>query len=276
MVDIRQTTADYLDVMRLALLQGRWLTSADTRGSELVVVLNDVAARRYLGSEEHAVGGEVRFQLKSWKVVGVVRGVRLGGPESDVRPEAYVSLTQSPIIGGSIVIRTSDDPLALIPAVQAVAKATAPGPPAVELQALDALFGGLIATRRFNMLLLSTFGILGVAIAAIGVYGVMAFLVAQRTHDIGVRMALGADRGTVLRSVLWQACRYLLIGLSIGFMAASSLAGLVESLLFRVAPNDVGVYTAVGAVILFAGLIAAWIPARRAARVDPLVALRVS
>jgi ABC-type antimicrobial peptide transport system permease subunit len=273
MVDLRQATADYLKVMRLTLLQGRWLAPTDTSGSERVVVLNDEAARRYLGAA-NPIGAEIRIQAKPTKVVGVVRGVRLGGPESKVRPEAYVSSAQSPIIGASIVVRTAGEPLAMIPAVKAAMIAIGPTASASDVTTLDTLYGGLIATRRFNMLLLSLFGILAIVIAAIGIYGVMAYLVTQRTQEIGVRMALGANAAQVLRSVLWEACRYLVLGLSLGLATASILAGFAEAFLFRVPPRDIGVYSAAGAVILAAGLLAAWVPARRAAHVDPLVALR--
>ena len=274
MVDIRQATPDYLKVMRLTLLQGRWLAPTDTSGAERVVVLNDEAARRYLGAA-NPIGAEILIQQKPSKVVGVVRGVRLGGPESEVRPEAYVSSSQSPIIGASIVVRTAGQPLALASAVKAAMTTVVPTQPVSELTALETLYGGLIATRRFNMLLLSIFGILAIVIAAIGIYGVMAYLVTQRTQEIGVRMALGADAALVLRSVLWEAGRYLVLGLTLGLAAASILAGFVEGFLFRVPPRDVGVYSAAAAVILAAGLLAAWVPARRAAHVDPLVALRI-
>ena len=125
------------------------------------------------------------------------------------------------------------------------------------------------------MLLLSLFGLLGIVIAAIGIYGVMAYLVTQRTREIGVRMALGADAWQVQRSVLGQACRYLVLGLVIGLASASSLSTLVEGFLFRVPPRDIVVYAAAGTLILAAGLVAAWVPARRASHVDPLVALRI-
>ena len=272
MVDLRQATPDYVNVMRLTLQQGRWLAPTDTRGAERVVVLNDVAARRYLGSEQ-AVGADVRFQLKTWKVVGVVKGLRVGGPESDVRPEAYVPVGQSQVIGGHVVVRTGDQPVATIAALKEAVRTVNPQS-VPDVEALDDLFSGLIATRRFNMLLLSMFGLLAVAIATIGVYGVMAFLVAHRTQEIAVRMALGADAPTVLRSVLSQASRYLVAGLALGFAGAFSLAGLAEGFLFRVRPYDLGVYAASATVLVIAGLVAAWVPARRAARVDPLVALR--
>jgi ABC-type antimicrobial peptide transport system permease subunit len=156
-------------------------------------------------------------------------------------------------------------------AVRAVSPQSVP-----DIESLDTLFSGMVAMRRFNMLLLSVFGLLAVVIATLGVYGVMAFLVAHRTQEFALRMALGADAPTLLRSVISQASRYLLAGLSLGFAGAFACASLVEAFLFRVRPHDLGVYTAAGGLLLAAGLIAAWIPARRAARVDPLVALRVS
>lgn len=274
MVDIRQATPDYLKVMRLTLLQGRWLAPTDTRAGESVVVLNDEAARRYLG-DGNPIGAEIRLQEKTSKIVGVVRGVRLGGPESEVRPEAYVPTSQHPIIGGAIVVRTSGDPLVTISAVRGALTTVVPTPSLSDVTTLEEIYAGLVATRRFNMLLLSLFGVLGIVIAAIGIYGVMAYLVTQRTQEIGVRMALGADTGTVLRSVLWEASRYLVLGLSIGLASASRLSTLVEGFLFRVPPRDLGVYAAAGALILVAGLVAAWVPARRASHVDPLVALRI-
>ena len=274
MVQIRQATPDYLKVMRLTLLQGRWLAPTDTRGSESVVVLNDEAVRRYLG-DANPIGAEIRLQQNTSKIVGVVRGVRLGGPESEVRPEAYMSPSQSTIIGGAIVVRTTGDPLDMVSNVRGALTTVVPPPSLSDVTTLEEIYGGLVATRRFNMLLLSLFGVLGIVIAAIGIYGVMAYLVAQRTQEIGVRMALGADAGKVLRSVLWQACRYLVLGLSIGLAAASSLATFVEGFLFRVPPRDLGVYAAAALLILVAGLVAAWVPARRASHVDPLVALRL-
>ena len=272
MVDLRQATPDYVSVMRLNLQQGRWLAPTDIRGAERVVVLNDVAARRYLGSEQ-VVGADVIFQANAWKVVGIVKGLRFGGPESNVRPEAYIPVAQSQIVGGQVVVRAADRRSVPVAALKDAVRAINPQT-AAEVQVLDELFSGLIANRRFNMLLLSMFGLLAVAIATVGVYGVMAFLVAHRTREIAVRMALGADAPTVLRSVLSQAAVYLLAGLALGFAGAFSLAGLTEAFLFQVRPHDLGVYAATGMVLVIAGLVAAWVPARRASRVDPLVALR--
>jgi predicted permease len=271
MVDLRQATPDYVKVMRLTVQQGRWLAPTDLRGAPRVVVLNDVAARRYLGAE--VIGTDVTFQTQRWRVVGVVKGLRLGGPESEVRPEAYVAVAQSQISGGEVLVRAADPTAVPLTALREAVRAINPQNPP-EVEALDDLFSGLIAMRRFNMLLLAMFGLLAVVIAAIGVYGVMAFLVAHRTREIALRMALGADAATVLRAVLSQASAYLLAGLALGFSAAFSLSGLTEAFLFQVRPYDPGVYAVTGVVLVIAGLVAAWVPARRASRVDPLVALR--
>ncbi len=147
--------------------------------------------------------------------------------------------------------------------------------PIPDIHTLEQLLSRLIAERRFNMLLLGLFGVLGILIAAIGIYGVMAYTVAQRTQEIGIRMALGALPGTILRSVLAQASMYLTLGIAIGIAGAWTLAGLVEGFLFEIEPHDPIVYVSVFVVLALTGLAAALLPAQRAARVDPLVALRV-
>jgi putative ABC transport system permease protein len=133
----------------------------------------------------------------------------------------------------------------------------------------------LIAQRRFNMLLLGLFGLLGIVIALVGIYGVMAYAVAQRTREIGIRMALGALPVTILRMILGRATAHLAAGLFIGLITAWSLSGLVAAFLFQVQPTDISVYAGVGAVLVTTGLAAALIPARRAARVDPVISLRL-
>jgi putative ABC transport system permease protein len=142
-------------------------------------------------------------------------------------------------------------------------------------QPLDFYYDALVAQRRFNMLLLSLFGILGLVIACVGIYGVMAYVVSQRTHEIGVRMALGARPSAILMSVLGRASLYMSVGLTIGVATAWGLAELVKGFLFQIRPHEPAVYAAVLATLATTGLIAAFVPARRAASVDPLVALRM-
>ena len=150
-----------------------------------------------------------------------------------------------------------------------------PNLPIPDIYTLEFLLGRLIAQRQFNMLLLGLFEMLGVLIAAIGIYGVMAYSVAQRTQEIGIRLALGALPGSILRSVLAQASRYLVLGTAIGVCGSWSLAGFVEGFLFEVQSSDPAVYAGVLIILALTGLAAAFLPAQRAARVDPLVALRM-
>ena len=150
-----------------------------------------------------------------------------------------------------------------------------PDLPIPDVYTLEHYFNGLIAQRHFNMLLLGLFGLLGIVIAGIGIYGVMAYVVTQRTQEIGIRMALGALPATILSLVLGRAVLYLALGLAIGATSAWGLARLVEGFLFEIHPHDVRIYAAVFTLLLITGLAAAFLPARRAARVDPLVALRM-
>ena len=162
----------------------------------------------------------------------------------------------------------------MLPAIKTAIWSEFPDIPLPDISTLDEYFGQLIAQRHFNMLLLGLFGLVGIAIAAIGIYGVMAYVVSERTQEIGIRIALGAVPAGILWSVLGRASLYLAVGLAAGMAGAWSLAGLVKSFLFATAPHDPAVYVGVLAVLTMTGLAAAIVPARRAARVDPLTALR--
>jgi len=271
-VDIRQVTAAYADVLGMKLIRGRWIAAADTRGAQTVVVLNDEAVKRYFGDRD-PVGTTVGINGERL-VVGVVRGVRLGGPETQVRPEAYVAIAQDLVTGGDLVVRTTGDPEAVGPALRAIVQTALPAQSIAQPQTLESIFRRLIEQRRFNMLLLSLFGVLGIMISGAGIYGVMAYIVEQRTQEIGVRMALGAEPGGILRMVLGRATAFTMAGLVLGLGGALALSRFVTSFLFQVTGRDPVVYVAVGALLLTIALVAALIPALRASRVDPIIALR--
>jgi predicted permease len=275
-IDLNQISADYFKAVKVPLLKGRFFTDADSRSSQPVVILNEAAARRYFSGED-AIGKVVRLQGDR-TVVGIVGSIRHDGPESGWRTQAFVPLAQSGAFGGTLVLRTAPGAQGVLPAVRSAIWTEFPdlaGPVSIDAQTLGHYFNELVAQRRFNMLLLSLFGLLGVLIAGVGIYGVMAYVVTQRTQEIGIRMAFGAVPATILVSVLGGALRYLTVGLVIGVMAAWGLARLVEGFLFQVQPHDVSVYAAVCAVLIGTGLAAAAIPARRASRLDPLVAIRM-
>ena len=207
-------------------------------------------------------------------VIGVVGSIRYDGPEAESRTQAFVPLAQSRVLGATLVLRTPAALSTVLPGVKAAIWSEFPDVPLPDVATLEEYFAQLTAARRFNMLLLGLFGLVAVAIAAIGIYGVMAFIVTERTQEIGIRIALGAAPAGILWSVLGRASSYLAAGLALGLAGAWSLTGVVRSFLFNTPPNDPIVYTGVLTLLTITGLTAAVMPARRAARVDPLGALR--
>ena len=271
-IALNQISPDYFKALHVPLLKGRAFTDVDRQNSEPVIIFNEAAARKYFG-DNNAIGKLVQV-AGTREIVGVVGNIRHDGPESEWRTQAFIPLAQSRSIGASLVLRTSGDLRTILPAVKSAVWSEFPNLPIPDIHTLEQLLGRLISQRRFNMLLLGLFATLGIVIAAIGIYGVMAYTVAQRTQEIGIRLALGALPGAILRSVLVQASLYLTAGIAIGGVGAWSLAGLVEGFLFQVQPHDLSVYAAVFVLLTLTGLTAASVPAHRAAHVDPLVALR--
>jgi predicted permease len=277
-IDSRTVSPEYLRTLRIPILRGRNLESTDDERSEPVLVINDAAARKYWPGEE-ALGKRMKLNDKERTVVGIAANIRHLGPESPPRQEAYIPFLQDRSIGATLVMRTTGDPMKVLPAAKAaiwsVDREQRLGG---DLLTLQAYMDKLIAQRRFNMALLALFGGLGLVIAAVGIYGVMAYIVAQRTNEIGVRMALGATRGSVVGMVLKRAIVLITMGLVMGclgswYLTVTPRIGL-EAYLFETRPADVGIFVASLATLTIAGLAASAIPARRAASVDPLVALR--
>jgi putative ABC transport system permease protein len=273
-VDRRTVTPNYLQLMRIPLLEGRYLSADDRPGAPLVVVVNQAAAQRYWPGQE-AIGQHVTLNKNDYVVVGVVGNIHHLGPEIAPRQECYIPAVQDKQYGGSLVIRTMGDPMAVLPAVKAAIWSVNKEQRLTgDTVTLERYMDRLIAQRRFNMAVLTLFGVLGLVIAAVGIYGVMAYVVAQRTNEIGVRMALGATRGNVVAMVLRRAAALMIVGLAIGSAGAWYLSAGVKTFLFEVQPNDVGIFAAAIGILACAGLVASALPARRAATVDPLVALR--
>jgi putative ABC transport system permease protein len=215
---------------------------------------------------------------RAGRVIGVIGSVRLGGPETDFVPEIYFPAAQADRLFGNptVLVRTDGDPRRgnITAYVKAAIWSVSPTQALSEPRTLSDRLGSLVAPRRFNMVILAMFGIMGTIIAAIGIYGVMAFIVTERTQEIGIRMALGAQAARVRWAVLAGASRYLLLGLAIGLASAAAVARSLQGLLFQVEPRDAVVYGAASVLLMAAGLAAAYFPARRAALVNPLIALR--
>jgi predicted permease len=274
-IALNQISPDYFRALKVPLLRGRWFADADSQNGEPVVILNEAAAARYFPGED-AVGKIVRL-VGNRTVVGVVGDIRHEGPESGWRTQAFVPLAQSRVFGATLVLRTASGAPGILPAVRQAIWSEFPDalPTRIDEHTLTYYFDALVAQRRFNMLLLALFGVLGLSIASVGIYGVMGYIVSQRTQEIGIRMALGARPSTILRSVLGSALLTMLLGVAIGLLAAWGLSGLVRGFLFEAQPHDPRVYAGALLVLATTGLAAAFGPAHRASSVDPLTALRM-
>lgn len=273
-LDRRIVSPEYLQLLKIPLKRGRYLQPTDREHTESVIVINETAAAKYWPGAD-ALGQRITMNKKERTVVGIVGDIRHLGPEKPARQEGYVPFAQDETIGSTLVIKTAGDPLAIVPSVKAaIWSVNREQRLTGEAVTLEGYMDRLVAQRRFNMALLASFGALGLLIAAVGIYGVMSYVVAQRTNEIGVRMALGATRGTVVNMVLKRASLLMLLGLAIGAVISWMASRGVERYLFQTQPTDPRIFVAALAVLTLAGLMASAVPARRAASVDPLVALR--
>jgi putative ABC transport system permease protein len=274
-IDRRSISNDYLQTLRIPLTRGRYLNARDTATSQPVALINHTAAQKYWPKQD-PIGQHATINKVEREIVGIVGDVRHLGPELPARPEIYLPAEQDSWFGGMLAIRTSGDPLKTLPAVKAAIWSVTPAKAFTEDDSLtlDGYMERYLAQRRFNMALLALFGIVGLVIAAAGLYGVMAYTVAQRTNEIGIRIAIGATPGNIVSMVLRQATLLTTIGLLVGAAGAWSLSSAVRAFLFDIDPTDLRVFGAALAILTIAGLVASAFPANRAARVDPLIALR--
>ena len=271
-ISIRQVTPDYHQALKIPLRAGRLFSRQDRQGALPVAIINETAAHRFFAGINPI--GQVVGLRGNRTVVGVVGDVREMNLETDPLPEAYLPLDQSEAFGGDIVIRTIGNPYNVLPALKRTVFAVLPEVPLRNIKTMERVVAGQIAQRKMSMLLLSLFGLLGVTIAAVGIYGVMSYLVAQRTREIGVRMALGATRINVMTMVLSNAAAVVAVGLTIGVALSWYVSAVAKAFLFDLQPTDPRAFAAAALALSIAALLAATIPARRAASVDPVVSLR--
>jgi predicted permease len=275
LVEYRRVSPDYFVSGGLTVVKGH-VTGEAQDGASGAVVIDETTALALFGRRD-ATGAELtgsgRPVAGRQRVVAVVRDVRSNGPENTARPQIYIPA--SDLASGEFVVRIDTPTNTVIPGIRAL---LAPWQPAgsgpAEIRSVEDAFRNITADRRFNAALMALFGVLAIFIGAAGVYGVMASIVAQRTREIGVRVALGATTNRVIAAVIEQAVRYVVIGLLVGLPVAFGVSRIFRSLLFEVANTDWQIYATVAGVVLAIGLLAAFRPALRAARVDPLVALR--
>jgi predicted permease len=267
-------SSDYFRTMGVQLVKGRVFTDHDDDKSPLVVVISETMARRYWPNEE-PLGRRIGNSSGRWReIVGVVRSVKHFGLDADTPLLMYFPVRQVPARGMSLVVRTAGDPLSLVPALRGQVLLGDKNIAIAKVSTLDDLVSSSITQQRFILLLLGCFAALALALAAVGIYGVMSYAVTQRTHEIGIRMALGAKTVDVLRLVVKGGMTLALIGVAIGLAGAFALTRMMATLLFEVTPTDASTYAIVSVGLLFVALLACYIPARRATKVDPLVALR--
>jgi putative ABC transport system permease protein len=275
--DYRSATPGYLEAAGLRLLRGRWLTAADRAGAPEVVVINESFAERFYPNED-PIGRRISYRGEDgpWStIVGTIADVYHRGLDQPTRPEMYMSHLQLPARSMYVVMRTSAaDASALIAQVRSEVNALDPDLPLAGQTTLEDLVGQSIAIPKLFVAFFGFFAFVALLLAAVGIYGVTAQAVGQRAQEIGIRMALGADaRGVVMR-IVGQAMLVALTGLAIGLAAALALAGRMRGLLFELSPTDPATFATIATILAVVALIAAWVPARRAASVEPMKALR--
>jgi putative ABC transport system permease protein len=282
-VGFRMVSPDYFRAIGVPLRAGRLIDDRDRENAPRVAVVNETFARVFLADED-PLGKRIKLGSAQgpfpWlTIAGVVGDVKHGGLDGETRPEMYVPYLQPLLSGWNVppmflVVRSESEPSSLISAVRGVVKELDRDQPVYGVASMEQLLSRSTAPRRFNMTLLAVFAALALILAGIGVYGVMAYAVTERTRDIGIRMALGAQASDALKLVISQGMRLTLVGIALGLMGAFALTRLMKNLLFDVRPTDPMTFIAIALLLTFVALLACWIPARRATKVDPMVALR--
>jgi putative ABC transport system permease protein len=294
-VQFSAVTADYFAAQGLRLAKGRGFTEADRAGTEPVVVLNEAAVKQFLGGKD-PLGQSVMLGLPdnlnkpgllpkglekfNWsRVVGVVQDARYFGLDSAPPPAAYVPVDQtwdSNIFRNSmfVLVRTAGDPTKAASGMRSIVAAVDPSQPVQEMATMESTIVDSLRQSRFSTVLLGLFAGMASALAAVGIYGVVSWNVTRRTREIGIRTALGATPSDIVRLVVGGGMRVVLVGLAIGLAGSLALTHLLQSLLFETSTFDAVTFLAAGAGLTLVALVASLVPARRAARIDPIVSLR--
>ena len=274
--EIRNVSPDYFRTLEIPLERGRFFTPADKLDAPPVTIINRALAERYWPNED-PLGKRIQVFTGTqpvWAtIVGIVGNIHHRGLDQPVQPEYYVPVAQAPYKSMILVVRSMQDPVSLTSAIRREVQAIDPAQPIAHVRTLEAVIGDSVAPRRLSVVLLATFAGIALILASIGIYGVMSFLVVQRTHEIGVRMALGAQRSDVLRLVISHAGKLICGGTALGLIVALLGSSVLRSVLYQVSAIDLPTFALVTLVLAAVALFASYIPARRAIRADPMIAL---
>jgi predicted permease len=278
-------TPGYFETFGIRVIKGRHFTDQDTASSARVAMVNETFANQYFSDVDPLTERIVVSQLipgstqsgpeVEWQIVGVFHNTRGGeGLRGNDSPVIYVPFWQSPWPRASVAVRTAGDPERITRSLAAAINSVDPDVPLAGVKTMDQILSETLSFDRFGMVLYGSFAALALLLASIGIYGVMAFTVAQRTHEFGIRMALGAAGGQILSLVLREGVILAFFGLGLGLGGAYLVGRAMQSTLYGVSALDLGAFSAVAGALLAAALLACFFPARRASRVDPMVALR--
>jgi predicted permease len=276
---LRVITPEYFQTMRIPILSGRNLQSSDQHDSDKVLIISESAAKLWFPNE-NPLGQKIRIHVGLMEsetgprtIIGVVHDVRFDGLDISPQPDLYIPHTQQPLNAMMMTVRTSGDPINIVPVVREELRRIDPNLPLSSVETMDEVIGESISQRKFTMFLLSAFAGIGLFLAALGTYGVLAFQVVQRTQEIGIRIALGAAKKDVLRLVLQEGLFLAVTGTLIGILGVLGTSRFLKSLLFNVSTVDAGTFGSVVILLAAVAMFACYIPALRATKVDPITTL---
>jgi len=274
-INTRSVSPGYFETLGISLIKGRDFDNRDKSDAPGAAIINHDLARIYFSNED-PIGKRITFDDgQSWmSIVGIIGDVKQLGLDSSAKPEVYFPYLQVASPSMSIVVRTASDPLGLAAAVKSQIRMVDKDLPINEAKTMQQLLADSLSGRRFNMLLLTVFAMVALVLAIVGIYGVMSYTVTQRTHEIGLRVAIGAQPGDVFRMVIGQGMKLALIGVAFGLVGAFGLTRLMTTMLFGVEPTDPVTFAGIAVLLTSVALVACYLPGRRAMKVDPLVALR--
>ena len=272
--DQRQIAGNYFQALGVGLLKGRFFSEPEELAETPVVIVNDTIARKFFPDQD-PLGKRLTLGDGVWReIVGVVRDVKSASLDAVPRPQVYMPGIPNFFGGMAVAIRANGDPLSLATAIRNKLKEVDPEQPILNLRTMEQVVTESVAGRRFNMLLVALFAVVALVLTVIGLYGVVSYWVSVRTQEIGLRMALGAQKADVLRLVVGRGMGLLMVGLCVGIAGALGLTRLMASLLYKVNPTDPLTFAGVALLLTAVSLLACVVPARQAMRVDPMEALR--